>query len=60
MLSAAPVRAQVNQAPRELEGVGVTEHLNAQVPREAFFRDHTGREVRAHRSVLRRAPTRWC
>jgi protein SCO1/2 len=46
MLSAAPVRAQINQAPRELEGVGVTEHLNAQVPREAFFRDHTGREVR--------------
>jgi protein SCO1/2 len=46
MLSAAPVRAQVNQAPRELEGVGVTEHLNAQVPREALFRDHNGREVR--------------
>lgn len=46
MLSSAPARAQVNESPRELEGVGVTEHLNAQVPRTAMFRDHTGRTVR--------------
>ena len=45
-LAATSVGAQVNESPRELEGVGVTEHLNGQVPRTAVFRDHTGRTVR--------------
>lgn len=46
VLSTTSARAQVNESPRELEGVGVTEHLNQQVPRTAVFRDHTGRTVR--------------
>jgi cytochrome c oxidase subunit II len=32
--------------PRELEGVGVTEHLGAQLPLDAVFTDHAGRQVR--------------
>ena len=32
--------------PRELEGVGITEHLNQIIPLDLPFKDETGREVR--------------
>lgn len=41
----AGTRAQVNTLPPELQGVGVTEHLNGSIPRDAVFRDHRGRRV---------------
>jgi protein SCO1/2 len=47
-LALAPVaaRAQVNAVPPELENIAVTEHLNAQLPLDATFRDEQGRAVR--------------
>ncbi|MGF1468583.1 MAG: SCO family protein [Sandaracinaceae bacterium] len=47
VLGAAPAVAQPNlDAPPGLEGVDVTEHLEAQVPLDHVFRDHTGERVR--------------
>ena len=47
VLVAAPVIAGAAEPlPRELDGVGVTEHLGAQLPLDAVFTDHTGRQVR--------------
>lgn len=40
-------RAQVSpDAPPGLENVGVEENLDAQIPRDLVFRDHTGQRVR--------------
>lgn len=39
-------RPVTNVLPRELEGVGVTEHLNAQLPLEVNLRDEQGAPVR--------------
>jgi protein SCO1/2 len=42
-----PCRAQkADQLPQELEGVGITEHLEGQVPLNLEFVDETGRKVR--------------
>lgn len=38
--------AQVNGTPRELERIGVVEHLGARVPFDAAFLDHQGHPVR--------------
>jgi protein SCO1/2 len=38
--------AQPAIMPADLEGVDVTEHLNGQLPRDATFRDHTGKQVK--------------
>ena len=38
--------AQVNAPVPELEGLETTEHLGAQLPLDATFRDHTGANVR--------------
>ena len=40
-----PSHAQIAAMPRELERVGVTEHLDGQLPLDATFRDHTGAPV---------------
>ncbi|HVH41208.1 MAG TPA: SCO family protein [Labilithrix sp.] len=37
--------AQIASTPRELEHVGVTEHLDGPLPLETAFRDHTGAPV---------------
>jgi protein SCO1/2 len=37
--------AQIAAMPRELEHVGVTEHLDGPLPLDAAFRDHTGAPV---------------
>lgn len=39
-------RAQIAHTPRELEHVGVTEHLDGPLPLETPFRDHTGAPVK--------------
>jgi protein SCO1 len=39
---AARAHAQIAQTPRELEHVGVTEHLDGPLPLDTPFRDHTG------------------
>ena len=45
-LCALPAAAQVAVTPAELEGVDVAEKLDRPLPREAQFRDHTGKSVR--------------
>jgi protein SCO1/2 len=46
-LLACAARAQVNTGvPREMEGVGVTEQLGAQLPLDLEFTDESGRPVR--------------
>jgi len=37
--------AQINALPAELQHVGVNEHLEAQLPLDTPFRDHTGKPV---------------
>ncbi len=50
--------AQVNVLPREMQNVGVIEHLNGQVPGDTTFLDENGRPVRlgqyfdGHRPVV--------
>jgi protein SCO1/2 len=39
-------RAQIAAMPPELEDVGVTEHLDAELPLDLEFRDHTGKTVK--------------
>lgn len=39
-------RAQIAAMPPELEHVGVTEHLDGQLPLDLEFKDHTGKRVR--------------
>lgn len=43
--NSASLQAQSNQRPSYLEGVGIKQNLNAQVPLDAQFRDETGRPV---------------
>jgi protein SCO1/2 len=38
-------KAQIAATPRELEHVGVTEHLDGELPLDTPFRDHTGKPV---------------
>jgi protein SCO1/2 len=38
-------QAQISSMPRELEHVGVTEHLDGPLPLDTQFRDHTGAPV---------------
>jgi len=42
---ARSLRAQINVLPPELQHVGVNEHLQAQLPLDTQFRDHTGKSV---------------
>lgn len=46
VLGAADVRAQVSVMPAELEGVDVREQLDKTLPKDATFRDHTGKMVK--------------
>lgn len=55
-LTTTPALAQVNTLPAELNGVGVTEHLGAQVPGEAAFVDTQGRNVTLQRYFDGRRP----
>ncbi len=45
-LAAPAARAQVAITPAELEGVDVQERLDRPLPKDAVFRDHTGKLVR--------------
>lgn len=45
-MSSRAANAQVNVLPREMQNIGVIEHLNGQVPGDATFLDETGRPVR--------------
>ena len=45
-LGAGSALAQVSVMPAELEGVDVREHLDKPLPKDAVFRDHTGKSVR--------------
>ena len=38
--------AQISSMPKQLEHVGVTEHLDGQLPLDTPFRDHTGKPVK--------------
>jgi len=42
----ADARAQIAAMPPELEHVGVTEHLDGQLPLDLEFHDHTGKSVK--------------
>lgn len=44
--TSAPRELRREQAPDELEGVGITEHLDAQLPMDVEFRDERGNPVR--------------
>jgi protein SCO1 len=45
LVGAPPARAQIAGTPPELQHVGVTEHLEGQLPLDTPFRDHTGKAV---------------
>ncbi len=55
-VAGAVASGQVNTPPHELSGVGVIEHMMAQVPRDATFRDHTGQTVQIGRYFDGRRP----
>ncbi len=42
----SPSAAQIAHTPRELQHVGVNEHLDGPLPLDAQFKDHTGKPVR--------------
>lgn len=44
--SSQAANAQVNVLPREMQNIGVIEHLDGQLPLDTTFRDETGRPVR--------------
>jgi protein SCO1/2 len=44
--TAGEARAQIAAMPPELEKVGVTEHLDGQLPLDLEFRDHTGKTMK--------------
>ena len=47
LLFAVQAQAQVlEETPAELEGVGITEHLDTQLPLDLTFKDETGRTMR--------------
>lgn len=58
VLALDPTRAwaQLAETPPELQGVDVREHMNAQVPGEAAFRDTTGRVVQLRQYFDGRRP----
>jgi protein SCO1/2 len=45
LFSVLPAHAQIAQTPRELQHVGVTEHLDGPLPLDTPFVDHTGKPV---------------
>jgi protein SCO1/2 len=45
-MSSRAASAQVNVLPREMQNIGVIEHLNAQVPGDTTFMDEAGHPVR--------------
>lgn len=45
LFSVMPAHAQIAQTPRELQHVGVTEHLDGPLPLDTPFVDHTGKPV---------------
>lgn len=45
LLGVMPAHAQIAQTPRELQHVGVTEHLDGPLPLDTPFQDHTGKPV---------------
>src|SRR3954469_5165476 len=45
LFSVMPAHAQIAQTPRELQHVGVTEHLNGPLPLDTPFKDHNGKPV---------------
>jgi protein SCO1/2 len=51
-----PAGAQIAQTPKELEHVGVTEHLDGPIPLDTQFRDHTGKPVRLGSLFDRKRP----
>jgi protein SCO1 len=46
LCTAVDARAQIAAMPPELEDVGVTEHLDAELPLDLEFKDHTGKTLR--------------
>src|SRR5262249_27897512 len=55
-LISTPAFAQVNVLPTELENVGVDEHLGAEIPLDAVFRDEHGRQVQLRQYFDGRRP----
>jgi protein SCO1/2 len=45
VLTSAKAAAQIAVTPAELDGVDVTEQLDKPLPKDAVFRDHTGKQV---------------
>lgn len=45
LFSVMPAHAQIAHTPKELQHVGVTEHLDGPLPLDTPFRDHTGKAV---------------
>ncbi len=45
LLPSLATYGQINQEPKQLEGVGITEHLDAQVPLDLAFTDENGQAV---------------
>lgn len=45
LFSVMPAHAQIAHTPRELQHVGVTEHLDQPLPLDTPFQDHTGKPV---------------
>ncbi|MBD3402815.1 SCO family protein [candidate division GN15 bacterium] len=46
LLVGAPVAQQVQENPKDFEGMGVNEHLGEQIPLDLTFTDHTGQQVK--------------
>ena len=57
---AAHAQDRAEPLPRELEGVGIDEHLNAQLPLDLEFVDHAGKTVRLRDYFDGRRPVRKC
>jgi protein SCO1/2 len=51
-----PPALSATETPRELEGVGITEHLNETIPLDLAFRDEQGREVRLREFMVEGRP----
>lgn len=56
LLLPGSARAQIAQTPRELQHVGVTEHLDGALPLDTAFRDHTGAPVTLAKFFDRKRP----
>lgn len=46
LIASSDASAQISSMPKELEHVGVTEHLDGPLPLDTPFRDHTGKPVK--------------